>query len=131
MALEPKELASIPIEYYAQLTGAWTTFDTAAFAALDELHVWNESFKEQRLKWRSAQPVTILEVRCWRLRTPLLVPSREEYFGCFSWVDVAGSFEAAAVLDGSSPALSHSEFGERQALLRSRLADIEVQELVL
>lgn len=53
--MEPKEMAALPLEYYAQVTGAWTTMDAAALTALDAFHVWNDAFLEQRLKWRPTQ----------------------------------------------------------------------------
>ena len=45
--------------------------------------------QENRLKWRSNQPITVLELRAYRLPAPLLLPPRDDFFGCFSWVDVA------------------------------------------
>lgn len=47
--------------------------------------MWAPGFAETRLKWRKSQPITVLELRVWRLAAPLQLPLRDELFGCFSW----------------------------------------------
>lgn len=101
--------------------------------ALNALHVWAPGFLEQRLKWRGAQPITVLELRATRLAQPLVVPPQEAFFGCFSWVDLGASPEAAAAATAhhGAPALDDAAFGMAQGLCRQqlhRLADL--RELV-
>jgi hypothetical protein len=102
--------------------------------ALDPLHVWAPGFLETRLKWRKSQPITLLELRAYRLDPPLTLPRRDDLFGCFSWVglpaDVAAS-DVAAALASRVPALGADAFAERQALLRERLRGLDVQPLEL
>ena len=47
--------------------------------------MWGPAFIETRLKWRKTQPLTVMELRVWRLAKPLQLAMKEEYFGCFSW----------------------------------------------
>uniref|UniRef100_A0A383V8R8 Uncharacterized protein n=1 Tax=Tetradesmus obliquus TaxID=3088 RepID=A0A383V8R8_TETOB len=147
MQLEPRQLQHIPLAYFAAITGAWTTRDERVLQQLDPLHVHSEGFLETRLKWRSKDPLTLLELRAWVLQQPLQLPAREQYFGCFSFVELlpedvglAGSTAAAADAAGEAaagaawqavPALSDAAFAEKQALLRQRLQQLDVQELVL
>ncbi|KAF6263868.1 hypothetical protein COO60DRAFT_306766 [Scenedesmus sp. NREL 46B-D3] len=147
MQLEPRKLQHIPLAYFAAITGAWTTRDSRILQQLDPLHVHAEGFLETRLKWRSKEPLTLLELRTWVLQQPLQLPAREQYFGCFSFVELlaedvglagsaaAGSHAtcvaAADVAWQAAPALSDTAFAERQALLRQRLQELEVQDLVL
>ncbi len=49
------------------------------------MHIWTPAFLEARLKWRGAQPLTVLELRAVRTLAPLQLPVTEELFGCFSW----------------------------------------------
>jgi hypothetical protein len=42
-------------------------------------------FGDIRLKWRAKQPLTVLELRVWRLEQPFVLPVTEDLFGCFSW----------------------------------------------
>jgi hypothetical protein len=101
---------------------------------LAPLHVWADAFLDTRLKWRRAQPLTLLELRAYRLDPPLQLPSSEELFGCFSWVGLAPGLApeaVAAAVARRAPALDDAAFAERQALLRERLAALEAEPLAL
>lgn len=132
MHFDPKAAPVLQLSYFAQLTGAWATYDAAVLQALDELHVWAPGFAETRLKWRKSQPITVMELRVWRLAAPLQLPLRDELFGCFSWVEVGGA--AAALqgtpggdldLAGAVPVLGDEAFATRQQQLRSALKQVE------
>ena len=79
-----------------QVTGAWAvspaTSETSSSSPADamastlgDFHVGTPSFLEARLKWRKVQPLTVLELRAFRLQQPLAVRPEPSYFGCFSW----------------------------------------------
>lgn len=108
---------------------------------LDELHCWAPPFLESRLKWRSKQPITVLELRARRLAAPLLTPPREEFFGCFSWVQgleapAPGQQQqqltaAALAAAPGEPALGDAAWAQRQRLCRQQLGRLaDLQELV-
>lgn len=129
MALDPKAQTSLTLPYVAQVTGAWATPDSGVLAATHPLHVWTEAFIETRLKWRSRQPITVLELRCWRLARPVELPLADSMFGCFSWVDVGGLVQPD--LSGATPCVDDATFAARQVQLREALAGLEVQPLEL
>lgn len=137
MVLQPKEVDPLPLQYFAEITGAWTTKDPQVLNVLDPLHVYAGGFLETRLKWRAKEPLTLLELRCYTLQQPLQIPvkQREGYFGCFSWVQL----EEADVLSGGvesgvwelQAALSDAAFAEKQGVLRSGLQQLQVEQLIL
>jgi hypothetical protein len=61
------------------------------------------------------------------------VQVKEEFFGCFSFVDVAPGLPAGApiTLKGAIPALNDEEFAARQAQLRQALRDVQCTPLDL
>ncbi|CAD7704616.1 unnamed protein product, partial [Ostreobium quekettii] len=75
----------LPIQHFALVTGAWATKDPHILAVLEDLHIWTDQYIEGRLKWRSSQPLTVLEVRCYTLPQPKALAMREDFSGCFSW----------------------------------------------
>jgi hypothetical protein len=101
--------------------------------------VWGPGFLDSRLKWRSQQPITLLELRTYTLAQPLVVPARDDYWGCFSWVTLeaqprqaGGVGELLGRPGGLRPALGDAEFAERQRLLRAGLQALQgVEELQL
>ncbi|KAG2500733.1 hypothetical protein HYH03_001497 [Edaphochlamys debaryana] len=129
LQLNPKAEKSLTLPCVAEVTGAWTTFNPAVLTATDDLHVWTEQFIETRLKWRAKQPITVLELRTWRLARPLALPVAEEMFGCFSWVDVSGLVEVD--MAGAVPVLEAGAFAARQQRLRQALAAVGAEALEL
>ncbi|GLI61969.1 hypothetical protein VaNZ11_004535 [Volvox africanus] len=133
MRLEPKSEAVLQLPYIAQVTGAWTTYDPQVLQVLDDFHVWTEQFIETRLKWRAKQPITVLELRCWKLKQKLELPVTESLFGCFSWVDLAAQLqrEGELQLGVASPVVCDSDFLTRQQRLREALVHIQAEPLAL
>ncbi|MEW5313865.1 MAG: hypothetical protein WDW38_005397 [Sanguina aurantia] len=128
-ALDPRANPTLPLTVHATITGAWTTFDLRVLQILDPLHVHSEAFRETRLKWRGAQPITILELRALRLEPQLVLNLREEHFGCFSWVDLASDLSLPLALESATSALDDAAFSQRQHILRELLLQVEVTEL--
>jgi hypothetical protein len=132
LTFDPRVAPELPLRYCCEATGAWQTQDTRCIEALAAHHVFMPAFGEARLKWRASQPLTILELRTWRLAAPAAVLLREEHFGCFSWVDFAPELASCpGLLEGAVPALSDDEFANRQGLLREQLRQLDVQPLAL
>jgi hypothetical protein len=124
MALDPKTAAELTLSTVAEISAAWTTPDPGIVAAIDDLHVGTEKFLDNRIKWRRGQPLTVLEVRAYHLKQPIVVVPRPELFGCFSWVPLPeGSLPDG--LAGLQPCVPEEEFQRRQMLLRERLSKLE------
>jgi hypothetical protein len=64
-----------------------------------------------------------------RLAEPVVVASREEFWGCFSWVDLGQEAAAALGATARQPALSDAAFAERQAQCRRALAQLGARPL--
>lgn len=137
MILQPKEVEQLPLQYYAEVTGAWATKDPQVLHVLDPLHVYTEGFLETRLKWRAKEPLTLLELRCYTLQQPLMIPvkERESYFGCFSWVELERADVMGGAGDSSSgewvlqAALSDADFAQKQDILRDKLHLLQTEQL--
>jgi hypothetical protein len=141
VTFDPKAQPQMEFATAATVTGAWTTFDPEVLDLLDELHVWGPGFLENRLRWRPKQPITVLELRAYRLNQPFVLPTREEFWGCFSWLELgswadllpagvaaAREDERAQLAAVGQPALDDAAFASRQQLCQQqlgRLADVE------
>lgn len=133
-AYDPRAQQRLEFATAARVTGAWTTMDPAVLQLLEGLHVWAPGFLENRLRWRPRQPITVLEVRAYRLAQPLLLEPRDEFWGCFSWVllEEAAQQGLEEAPSGGPPALDDDAFAERQELCRQQLSQLpDLQELAL
>lgn len=135
---DPRAHPRLTFATAAAVTGAWTTVDPAVLQLLDELHVWGPGFLENRLRWRARQPITVLELRAYRLHSPLVLPAEDHFWGCFSWVGLGNPQPLAAAAQqgqlaaAGAPALQDAAFAAKQQLCRRQLAQLaDLQELSL
>jgi hypothetical protein len=102
----------IRIEGWADIVGVATVTGPEQLAALDSKLIWTFDYAESRLRWKKRDPLWVLALRVHRLLEPVVVPWREEYGGCTSWVDLHGLPDDPAALP-SEPALSDVAFKSR------------------
>jgi hypothetical protein len=102
----------IRIDSWADIVGAATITTPEELAALDSKLIWTFDYAESRLRWKKRHPLWVLALRVHRLHEPVIVPWREEYGGCTSWVNLEGLPDDPASLP-SELALSDIAFGAR------------------
>jgi len=124
---DPKSEKEMKLGMLAEVSGVWVTADAAALSALEDMHIWSRQYVEQRLSWRAKQPLTVLELRCRRLKPPLIVPSTDSLWGCFSFAKLEGV--SLNDLPPSESVLGEGVFAERQRALRCRLEGFNVQDV--
>ncbi len=96
---------TIRIGAYAQITDIFRVSDEQVVLALLPFHIWNEQFVSDRLKWKPRQPLYVLLLRTYRLASAPVIPYRQEYGGCKSWIDLAEPIsieEATPVIDDAA-----------------------------
>jgi hypothetical protein len=112
----------ITIQGWADVVGAATLTEPEQLAALDGKVVWTGDYVASRLRWKRRDPLWVLALRVHRLREPIVVPWRDGYGGCTSWVELEGLPEDPAALP-SDPALSDVAFEARLRGVVSALPD--------
>jgi len=93
--------------------------DRARLKRLSPTHIWNDQFIDGRYEWEPYKPVFALIVRAYRLAEPVVVPVRQEYGGCRSWIDLAEPISTA----GATPAIADDFFARRRELTLKVLQD--------
>lgn len=63
----------VHLRFVAECTGLWQTDDPAVLSRLSTFHCWGDGLLETRFKWRPTQPITVVELRAFRLPTPFLL----------------------------------------------------------
>jgi hypothetical protein len=139
--IDPKKQKYLQFDCIAEVTGQWKTTDPEILTVLDPLHIYSPNFLEARLRWKPTQPLTVLELRAYKLAKPLVIATREEFWGCFSWVDFKGgdfpteffennpkSFEELVKEGYMTPAIDSSSFAEKQRVCRDGLSHLKELE---
>jgi hypothetical protein len=86
---------------FAEVSGVYHVRHLSAVLLLDGLHIWSEETIRKRFEYR-APGLYVLPVRIFRVREAFVLPEREEYEGCKTWVELEQALptdSAVAVLD--------------------------------
>lgn len=117
---EASEPGTIEIDGWADVVGVMTITEADELARLESKLIWTGEYAASRLGWKARQPLWVLALRTHQLATPCVVPYRDEYAGCTSWVEVSGLPDDPTRLSGE-PALSDESFTSRLKLVEKDL----------
>ena len=111
----------------AEVTGAWVVADAASVAtATRPFHRLSDAGVAARLKGHEGKPITLVEVRAFELRQPVVLPPAavKAVAGCRAWADLATvpGLHLPPSLDGATPCMTDDVFAVRAARLRAVLA---------
>ena len=124
LAFDQKTATHLTIKHVASLTGCWTTFDPHVLSALSDHHVWTQEFLSRRLKWKPKQPITVMELRCSQLQQPLVIPTQDSYWGCFSWIEIQQGVTQEQ-LSTAEAVMSDCDYQGRQQQVRTALGQLD------
>ena len=108
----------VTLEYWCEVTDKFQLSDERELDLLSPHHIWTDDYARKRLHWRPKQPLTVALLRLYRLQQPQALPVLDEYQGCKSWVELGQDVP----LGYAEPVLSDSDYEERTAVIRERLA---------
>ncbi|WP_068619949.1 DUF1802 family protein [Paenibacillus tuaregi] len=81
---------------------------------LQDFHMWMPTFAEERLRWKSRDPLHVLLLRIYVLDKPVTLPVLPAYIGCKSWIELPAEFEVGPM----TPVLGTKEFGDKAAAIK-------------
>lgn len=105
------------IQYFADLYEDIEIRDEETLNSLYSHHIWTNEFAFERLKWKKKAPLHLLLVRVYRLLTPFMVPIRDEYMGCKSWLELPKTQYGLSV----QPILSEHHFLKEVGFIKAKL----------
>jgi hypothetical protein len=110
----------IPCHAVFEVTGAWETTNPHIGEALDAFHVYGPAFIDKRLGGTKKGPLTVLEVKTYRLLDPIILPQEASLYGCFSWLELDMD---QTRLDACVPCVE--DFTSRQEEVRRALSRVD------
>ena len=102
----------IRVDGWADVVRVATITEQEQLDAIASKLIWTDDYAASRFNWKKRDPLWVLALRVHRLAEPALVPWRDEYGGCTSWVELDGLPDDPASLP-SEPALSDVAFEAR------------------
>lgn len=111
------EADTIKLEAYAEAVQDIEINDQETLDKLRELHIWTDTFAEERLKWKRKKPLHLLILKVHKLEEPIYAPMRPAYTGCKSWVRLEDPVAEPAM----HPVLTGEEFERETQRILSAL----------
>ena len=65
-----------------------------------------------------------MELRCSQLQQPLVIPTQDSYWGCFSWIDVEQGVTQEQ-LNTAEAVMNDSDYQRRQQQVRTALGQLD------
>eukprot|EP00884_Botryococcus_braunii_P002775 jgi/Botrbrau1/12499/Bobra.0169s0046.1 len=124
IAFDPKAQPTLELQYGAEVMYTFMTMDPAVLEVSVPYHIMGPDFLDARFKWRPRQPLTVMELRVWRLANPIVLAPTEDFWGCFSWLDLSQHMQGMSWLQGT-PVIPDGEFRKRQEGLRKSFSSLK------
>lgn len=114
------EATEIKLSAYAEVERDIEITDQETLDKLRDLHIWTDTFAEERLKWKRKNPLHLLVLKVYRLDEPVFAPMRPSYTGCKSWVRLEDDVPMPAM----KPVLSEHDFTLARDRILSALSTV-------
>jgi hypothetical protein len=62
--------------------------DKLILSELRDYHIWSDEYVTMRMNYNPSKPMSILLLRIYKLRKPLIVDINDTWAGCKSWIDI-------------------------------------------
>ena len=62
--------------------------DKLTLSELRDYHIWSDEYVTTRMNYNPSKPMSILLLRIYKLRKPLIVDINDTWAGCKSWIDI-------------------------------------------
>ncbi|MBH5318539.1 DUF1802 family protein [Paenibacillus sp. GSMTC-2017] len=109
----------IKLEAYAEVVQDIEINDQETLDKLRHLHIWTDTFAEERLKWKRKKPLHLLLLKIYKLDEPVFTPIRDTYNGCKSWVRL----EDEIPLPAMTSVLSEEQLAEEIVRIKQALEE--------
>jgi hypothetical protein len=113
---------AIRVSGWADVTRVARVTEPEQLERLASRLIWSCEYAASRLHWKRHDPLWILALRAHQLTDPIVVPWRDDYRGCTSWVPLVDLPADPASLP-STPALTDATFASRLELVERELPD--------
>ncbi len=62
--------------------------DKFTLSELRDYHIWSDEYVTMRMNYNPSKPMSILLLRIYKIRNPLIVDINDKWAGCKSWIDI-------------------------------------------
>ncbi len=114
------DMGEMTLSSYAEVSDDIEIRDQETLDRLRDHHIWNDTFAEERLKWKRKNPLHLLILKVYKLDKPVSIPMKPAYTGCKSWVRLEDGIPERNM----TPVMPESKFAEERDRIRRACIDL-------
>jgi hypothetical protein len=55
---------------------------------LRDYHIWSDEYVDMRMNYNPSKPMSVLLLRIYKMKKPLIIDINDKWAGCKSWIDI-------------------------------------------
>jgi len=76
------------IKLFAKVEDVVEITDKTILFNLRDHHIWSDEYVMMRMNYNPNKPMSILLLRIYKMRDPLIIDIKDQWSGCKSWIDI-------------------------------------------
>ena len=62
--------------------------DKVTLSKLRDYHIWSDEYVMMRMNYNPSKPMSVLLLRIYKMKKPLIIDINDKWSGCKSWIDI-------------------------------------------
>jgi hypothetical protein len=76
------------IKLFAKVEDVVEISEKVTLAELRDYHIWSDEYVMMRMNYNPSKPMSILLLRIYKIKEPLIIDINDKWSGCKSWIDI-------------------------------------------
>jgi hypothetical protein len=76
------------IKLFAKVEDVVEISDKVILSELRDYHIWSDEYVMMRMNYNPSKPMSILLLRIYKIKKPLIFDINDKWSGCKSWIDI-------------------------------------------
>ena len=76
------------IKLFAKVEDVVEISDKVTLSKLRDYHMWSDEYVMTRMNYNPSKPMSILLLRIYKIKKPLIIDINDKWSGCKSWIDI-------------------------------------------
>ena len=76
------------IKLFAKVEDVVEISDKVTLSKLRDHHIWSDEYVMMRMNYNPSKPMSVLLLRIYKIKKPLIIDINDKWSGCKSWIDI-------------------------------------------
>src|SRR5918997_1232843 len=76
------------IKLFAKVEDVVEISNKVTLSKLRDYHIWSDEYVMMRMNYNPSKPMSVLLLRIYKIKKPLIIDINDKWSGCKSWIDI-------------------------------------------